>query len=208
MTDHRKGYFVAICGIDGSGKTTQVAEVAAYLGLERPVLTTRQPSDLYRQDPIVRTVLDLDNEDPLVLPEIGLLAAFDRYRHVREVVRPALKEGKAVVTDRYVYTGYAYMIARGLDPEWLRTVYRQLPPPDLTVFLDVPPDLAIERILVRDGSSKKREELDLERMSKVRAVFHEQPWGEVPNYYVLDGTQAPEAVTADIRKLVEAHDPG
>ncbi|MCZ7473004.1 dTMP kinase [Micromonospora sp. WMMC273] len=206
MTWSNLGFFVAVCGIDGSGKTTQVGFLESKLAERGEVVRTRQPTDLYRQDPVVRTVLDMEQDDESVLPEIGLLAAFDRYRHVREVVKPALRAGKAVVTDRYVYTGFAYMMARGMTVEWLTTIYQYLPAPDLTIFLDVPPELAIERIIMRDGSSKKREELDLDRMRAVRDNFLTHPWGDV-NYHVLDGTAPQEEVRAGINKLVDAFDP-
>lgn len=205
----RPGYLVAVCGIDGSGKSTQIASVVEHLGRRGPVVSTRQPTDLYRQDPLVRSMLDLDVEDrEIAVPELALFAAFDRVRHVRTTVLPALRVGSAVVSDRYVYSTYAYFLARGIvDIDWLVAVNRHAPEPDLVVYLDVEPAVAARRIIARDGNSSKREELDLDRMAAVRCAFLDQPWGSSERYHVVDGAQPLAAVTAEVRALVDACDP-
>lgn len=198
------GALVAVCGIDGSGKTTQLQHLCNRLSASREVVRTRQPTDLYRGDPLVRRMLDQRTDDMHVLHELALFAAFDRARHLREIVRPALDRGATVVTDRYVYSSYAYFLARGLpDVAWLVAINRDVPEPDLTIYLDVPPELAIRRVHRRDGASKKREEVDVERMSLVREHFLARPWGPSDRYFVVDGTRSCDVVTKSIDEIVD-----
>ncbi|GCD20791.1 dTMP kinase [Cellulomonas algicola] len=200
-----RGRLVAVCGIDGSGKTTQIERVVDHLRAQgRDVVATRQPTDRYRQDATVRAALDLRLELAQISPELALFAAFDRLRHLREVVEPALAAGSWVVTDRYVYSSYAYFLSRGIaEVDWLTAINRHAPRPDLTVVVDVPPELAAVRIVARDGSSRKREELDLDRMQTVRAAFRDQPWGAHADYHVVDGTDPVEQVWDRVRTLVD-----
>jgi dTMP kinase len=195
------GLLVAFCGIDGSGKTTQLTRLATALE-PRPVLLTRQPSDVYRGDAEVRRYLNqevTDSEARELLPEMALFAAFDRLRHLRTLIRPALRQGQIVLSDRYVYSSYAYFFARGItDLDWLIALNREADQPDLVFYLHVDPELAVRRIIGRDGSSRKREELDIARMRRVSEVFCAQPWGASDAFRVLDGTRPADELSAQI----------
>jgi dTMP kinase len=203
------GPLIAVCGIDGAGKTTQIARIASYLGERFPdVVTTRQPTDLYRQDPIVRAALNLDVTPESVAEELALFSAFDRIRHVREEIIPVLQRGGAVISDRYVYSAFAYFLARGIsDIEWLKQINRAAPVPDVTLYIDVDPEQAIRRILQRDGSSRKREEIDLDRMNRVRSAFVEQPWGKRAEYYRIDGTGTAGQVWEAVKVVLDVNLP-
>lgn len=164
------------------------------------MLTTRQPSDGYRNDAEVRRYLNkevTDAEAEELLPEMALFAAFDRLRHLRTLIRPALKQGTIVLSDRYVYSSYAYFSARGLaDLDWLMALNREADKPDLVFYLDIEPELAVERIIARDGLSRKREELDVPRMRLVSAAFQTQPWGASDSFRVLDGARPADELSA------------
>jgi dTMP kinase len=203
------GYFVAVCGIDGSGKTTQVGVARDYLLTTTPhVLLTKQPTDLYRNDPEVRALLDMRRDGAYLTSELALLAAFDRARHIRTQVMPALAGDGCVITDRYVYSTYCYFMARGItDLGWLKSINRLAPEPDLTIYIDVPPEVAAQRVIARDGSSRKREELDLARMTTVRSCFVEQPWGRSDRFRTVDGTAPVEEVGAQVLNLLKEFDP-
>jgi dTMP kinase len=202
------GFFVAFCGIDGSGKTTQVAAAHEYLATTANVFLTKQPTDLYRNDPDVRALLDMRTGGALLTAELALLSAFDRARHVRTQILPALAGDGCVITDRYVYSTYSYFMARGVsDLAWLKDINRLAPEPDLTVYIDIEPQVAATRIIARDGSSRKREELDLVRMTKVRNYFLEQPWGSSERFQVVDGSEPQHEVTAQILRLLKEFDP-
>lgn len=201
-----RGTLIAVCGIDGSGKTTQLTRLREHL--ERttaPVVVTRQPTDRYRRDAVVRAALDLEVPFDEVRHELALLSAFDRARHLREDVLPALDRGATVLSDRYVYSTYAYFMARGIqDLAWLMSINRSVPAPDVTLYLDIAPKDAVERVLARDGSSRKREELDVARMSQVREIFLSQPWGGSERYHVIDAARHPDDVWNQIRDVVDA----
>ncbi|HET9186484.1 MAG TPA: dTMP kinase [Acidothermaceae bacterium] len=210
MTDRAwSGYFVAICGIDGSGKTTQVGVARDYLRTTTSdVLVTKQPTDLYRNDPEVRALLDLRRDSAYLTAELALLAAFDRARHIRTQILPALAADGCVISDRYVYSTYCYFMARGItDLGWLRAINRLAPVPDLTIYIDVPPELAAQRVIARDGSSRKREELDINRMTTVRSYFLDQPWGRSDRFHTVDGAAPVEAVSDEVLRLLKEFDP-
>ena len=200
------GALIAFCGLDGCGKTTQLRLLAARLGATRTVHCTRQPTTAFRADPVMRAYIDArpDAPDPVeVLPEIALLAAADRFRHLRTEVMPHLRAGEIVLSDRYVFTCFAYSKARGFhDLPWVEQLNKFTPMPDLTLYIDVPPEVALERIMMR-GDLPRREELQADKMAMVREAFLTQPWGRVDGYHVLDGTQPPEELAAQVAALAD-----
>jgi dTMP kinase len=201
------GVLIAICGLDGSGKTTQVQIIEDWLRPRYKVATFRPVTELFRNDATLGEYLHgrLPDFDPVDMAvEIALLAAADRFRQMRSRILPALRRGEVVIADRFVYSSYAWALARGLDDiNWLRQLNRYLPDPDLTCYLDVHPDTALCRIRAR-GDTPRWEELDGNRMARLRAAFLEQPWGHNRAYHVLDGEQPVETSAALIRQLVEA----
>src|SRR5688572_5725344 len=100
------GLLISIVGFDGSGKTTQIENVASALrATGREVIETRQPTDWYRELAEVRTFHDHGGSaDSAHI--LALLAAADRRRHVMEVIDPALARGAVVLCDRYVYATF------------------------------------------------------------------------------------------------------
>ncbi|MEV0195777.1 dTMP kinase [Nonomuraea sp. NPDC050691] len=198
--------FIAFCGLDGSGKTTQIELLSEALRPAHSVYVTRQPTTAYRNDPLVRAYLNDEVSKAEELPalrEMALYAAADRLRHLRTEIRPHLAQGDVVLTDRYVYSSYAYFLARGLDElPWLLALNKFVPAPDLVFYLDMSPEESERRILRRDGRSHKKEEVNLERMARVREMFLSRPWGVDDRFHVIDGAQPREAVAELIRKQV------
>jgi dTMP kinase len=198
---------IAFCGIDGSGKTTQLKRVQTELErMQFNVYTTKQPSNWYRSDPKVKQLMNSENDlDELLLRELALFSAADRLRHYQTEIQPKLDQGSIVLTDRYVYSAYAYFHARGIsDMDWLININKFVPLPDITIFLDVPAEIAIERIIARNAESANKEELNKDRMNQIRGIFLEQPWGK-ENFYVIDGTQQLEVITANILSYVKSY---
>jgi dTMP kinase len=68
--------------------------------------------------------------------QLALLAATDRMKHVNEVILPKIAQGYTVVSDRYVFSTYAYMSARGADLDWLMEINKFAPIPDMTFYID------------------------------------------------------------------------
>ncbi|MEJ5330677.1 MAG: dTMP kinase [Desulfobaccales bacterium] len=140
-----RGFFIVLEGIDGSGKTTQawlLAEALRLKGYE--VVLTREPSD----GPLGRWLRRYLAASPRRLsPELELAWFLaDRCEHVANLIRPALEQGKIVISDRYYYSSAAYQGARGLDPEAIIVLNEAFAPrPDLVFLLELPVAEALRR---------------------------------------------------------------
>ena len=199
---------IVFCGIDGSGKTTQLMELKNRLTeLGRRVYVTKQPTDWYRVDRRVRDFLcGKLEETPELMNELVLLSAADRCRQQNNELIPKQNDGFIVLCDRYVYTAYSYFLARGVsDIDWLKEVNRCMRIPDITFYIDVPGMVAYDRILKRDGESAKREEKDEKRLNLIRENFLSKPWGDVENYYILDGTKPAGVIADEVFEVVTKH---
>jgi dTMP kinase len=200
MTD---GVLIAICGLDGSGKSTQAARLAERLAGLRPATVLRPVTPLFREDTVVRSYLN-DGVPPLrtnLIPEIALLGAADRLRQYRTQIKPRLDRGEVVIMDRYVLSTYAWAYARGLrDLTWLRTLNRHLPEADLTICLDVPPAAALARIIAR-GDTPRWEERDEQRLATVRAALTRDCVPPGSTVHVVDGTLPADDVAHRIAAL-------
>ncbi len=199
-----RGLLVAVCGIDASGKTTQAARIAEHLRDSRPVHATRQPTDLYRGDDLVRSVESLDRRTPEAMRELALLAAFDLARHARTVICPRLDRGETVIADQYVFATYTFFQACGVEMDWLVELNRFAPAPDVTICLDVPAETAASRIVHREGSLRQKQDIDLRRLLDSRQTYLEQPWGRRTAYHVIDGARPIDEVARDVLSLVDS----
>ena len=146
-----RGTLIAFEGIDGSGKSTQVAHLADALraaGVE-PVVT-REPTD----GSAGRAIRAMARSDaPVDADEELRLFLEDRREHVREVIEPALRDGRVVVTDRYYVSTVAYQGARGHDPEQLLAASEdEFPVPDLVLLLEIDPAAGLARVRRRGAA--------------------------------------------------------
>ncbi len=153
--------YIAFEGSEGSGKSTHAARLAHALGAVLTRETGGTPIGQRLRDILHDTaVADLDDRAE------ALIVAADRAQHVATVVRPALEQGRDVVSDRSAYSSLAYQgYGRGLDLDDVRRLNEWAQHgrwPDLVVFLDVPDDLAAARLAKRD----------LDRFERAGADFH------------------------------------
>ena len=141
----RRGVFIVFEGIDGSGKSTHIEALAEELkGRGYNVLQTSEPSK-DRIGNFIRRYAE--RNDHRLTPETeALLFAADRFEHVMTVVEPALKRGRIVISDRYLYSSLAYQGAGGLDLDWIREMNRFAPKPDLGILLDLLPEFSLQRV--------------------------------------------------------------
>ena len=134
----KRGVFICIEGIDASGKSTQARWLVRNLhrrGFD--AIYTTEPSKGEVGSFIRRYVLQRKRRVPAVVE--ALLFAVDRVDHVESKIEQALESGKIVISDRYVYSSLAYQGAAGLDIGWIKQINRMALPPDLVIYLDVPP---------------------------------------------------------------------
>ncbi len=199
------GAFVVIEGIDGSGLTTQAANVTAQLkkqGLS--TYHTKEPTD-GPAGGILRLAL---TKRMSITPEtFALLFAADRMDHLTTDIIPRLKMGTCVVCDRYFFSNIAYQGIE-LGTEWIKGLNEKSIIPDLTVFLDVPPETCMERIYARQQRIEHFEEqTTLERIrDKFLETFDLFRSDHDARVAVVDGCNPIETVTQDIMEhIVELH---
>ena len=160
----KKGIFIVIEGLDGSGKTTQANFLKRKLEKTHNVLLTAEPS-LGKIGTFIRE--DCLYEDKRLPTEAeALLFAADRIKHMNNEVKPALDEGKLVICDRYIYSSLAYQGSSGLSLDWIKTINARALQPDFSIFIDVAPEKVIERL-----QRKKSVMETLETQQRVREIY-------------------------------------
>jgi dTMP kinase len=163
----KPGFFIAIEGIDGTGKSTQTRRLAEHFrNLGREVILSREPTD----GPFGKTVRDSAGTGRLSSEEELEYFIKDREQHVRELISPSLEAGKIVILDRYYFSTMAYQGARGLDPVEIRKRNESFAPvPDLLLILDLEVDVALERIGKRGDIANEFEKRD--NLMRCREIF-------------------------------------
>lgn len=148
------GRLIAVEGIDGSGKSTQL------LLLERWLRTRGYPVHFteWNSSRLVRRSMSRGKKKNLLTPTtFSLLHAVDFADRLTYQILPPLKAGMIVLADRYVYTAFARDVARGVHPEWVRQVYSFALRPDLTLYFRVPIEISLERLLAGRAKLKYHE---------------------------------------------------
>src|SRR5215203_5430142 len=142
-SSRRRGLLVAFEGPDGSGKTTQRKLFKTWLKAEGyDVVTTKwNSSDLIK--PIIKSRKAVRALSP---EEFSLLHGADFRHRVEQMILPALWDGKLVIADRFLFTGLARDVARGLDLDWVLKLYQPLLWPDLVFYFSVSPDTSSKRV--------------------------------------------------------------
>ena len=140
------GKLFVVEGIDGSGKTTQLALLAKWLSAAgRPVVVTE-----WNSSALVKAATKAGKKKNALTPmTFSLLHATDFADRLLYNIIPPLKAGMIVLADRYAYTAFARDSARGVDPRWVRELYSFAVRPDLAVYFRVPIETSIDRLLAR-----------------------------------------------------------
>lgn len=202
------GKFITFEGIDGSGKSTQLRMLAGHLR-ERGIdlLTTFEPGGT----PLGRRLRDsfLETEETVGPMAELLLFAADRAQHVEFMIRPALAEGRVVISDRYADATFAYQGAgRGFDEKTVNQVIKLATgglKPDLTLFFDIPVTLALSRMNARGESGERSNRMDFETVGfyeRVRGAYLGIAEREPKRFIVLDASGALEAIQRQVFEIV------
>ena len=161
---NKKGTFICIEGLDGSGKTTQAKLLVKKLRKSHNAVYTAEPSH-GKIGTFIRNSY-LYGEKRLSSVIEALLFAAERIEHVETEVLPALHQGKLVISDRYIYSSLAYQGAAGLSLEWIEKINEHALQPDLAVLIDVDPKTAIHRLKPNRSLME-----NMETQRKVRKIY-------------------------------------
>jgi dTMP kinase len=189
----KKGIFICIEGLDGSGKTTQAKLLAKKLRKSYNAVYTAEPS----RGKIGTYIRErcLYGKKRLSSAVEALLFAADRIEHVENVVLPALNAGKLVISDRYLYSSLAYQGAAGLSLEWIEKINEHALKPDLAIFIDVDPKTAMRRLKLKKSVME-----NMKTQQKVRDVYLKfVAKGELVR---LDGDRTKGEVAEALSKMV------
>ncbi|MGQ9658786.1 MAG: dTMP kinase [Thermochromatium sp.] len=196
--DPRRGCFITLEGIEGAGKSTQVAPLAEHLrarGLR--VITTREPGGSPLAERVRTLLLNPDHQGMSGMTELLLLFAA-RCDHVEQCIRPALASGHWVICDRFTDATYAYQGGgRGIDPAHiglLETLVLGDLRPDLTLIFDLPPEVGLGR-KQRPERADRFESEGLQFFAAAREVYLTRARSDPQRYRVIDAT-APVATVA------------
>ncbi|MFD9813928.1 dTMP kinase [Streptomyces sp. NPDC059080] len=198
------GFFIALEGGDGAGKSTQVEALAEWIRAKgHEVVVTREPGATAIGKRLRSIILDVSTSGLSDRAE-ALMFAADRAEHVNSVIRPALERGAVVITDRYIDSSVAYQGAgRNLAPTEIARISRWATDglvPHLTVLLDVTPQTARERFT---EAPDRMESEPAEFHERVRAGFLTLAAADPARYLVVDAGQEPEAVTTVVRHRLD-----
>ncbi len=191
-----RGTFITFEGLDGSGKTTQLNLLTNELEQSGfAVLATREPGGT-SLGKAVRELILSEEPKPAPLAELLLFAA-DRAQHVETLIRPALRQNKIVISDRYADATAAYQGAgRGFEPDLIRQIIRLATDgllPDLTFFFDLPIAESLSRVARRTVAGESENRLDREKTDfyeRVRLEYLAIARREAERFRIIDGSRS------------------
>lgn len=205
------GRFISIEGMDGAGKTSVMATLTQWIASQgHDVVTTREPGGT----PLAESLRDIllapraekvDEDTELLL----MVAA--RTQHVKTHIQPALAAGKWVVSDRFFDASFAYQGGgRGMSSERIASLHDWAIgsfAPDLTLLLDLPVAVGKARVA---GRGEEETRFELEQMAffeRVRTAYLAHAAAEPNRMVIIDATQSPEAVQANVVRALQAKFP-
>jgi dTMP kinase len=200
------GVLITLEGVEGSGKTTQMMRLERWLRRRgRKVERTREP-DGTRLGVAVRRLFERPGVHPQPLVEVFLFMAA-RQQHVAEKLRPWLDRGRVVLCDRYVDATVAYQgYGRGVDPDLIRELNTRATGgimPDLTLLFDLDPARGLKRNRAKGRRLDRFEREALAFHRRVRRGYLEIQRAEPKRVRVIDASQSPAVVDAEVRAIVE-----
>ena len=204
------GLFITFEGGEGCGKSTQIAALKARLeAMGKTVVQTREPGGTALGES-VRNLLQYDDAGQGMSPEAELLLfAASRAQHVRELIAPAIAKDQIVLCDRFLDSTTVYQgVARAIDSKKVDTINQFAigdTNPDLTILIDLPPEIGLARVHARsDGQLDRMEKEAIEFFQAVRQGYLDLAKSEPKRFLVLDGSQSAEELETQIWQRVGA----
>lgn len=214
----RQGAFMTLEGIEGSGKTTQLARLGKFLREKGyRVVETREPGGTPLAEQIRGIMLNVSTRMPSeqltarlterITPECEAALVFAaRAQHVRHVINPALKEGAIVLCDRFSDSTLAYQgYARGLDIRTLKTLNRFATrglTPDLTLLFDLPVETGLARRRRHEAEQNRLDRETRQFHNRVRKGFLDLAAHEPRRIKLVDAAVDPDRIAADVAAIV------
>ena len=203
------GKLIIVEGIDGSGKSTQLALLSQWLRSKRFVVSFSE----WNSSSIVRDTTRQGKRKQMFTPTtFSLTHATDFADRLERHILPMLEAGAVVCADRYAYTAFARDVARGVRPAWVRNLYRMAVRPDLAFYFRVPLKVALERILGGRAALKFYEAgMDLNLSPDIEdnfALFQERilreydSMAEEMGFHVIDATGTIQEQQRQVREIV------
>jgi len=199
--------FITFEGVDGAGKSTHLAWFAAALrqrGAE--VVVTREPGGTALGEQLREMLL----QQKMTTGTEAMLMFAARLEHVEQVIKPALRAGKWVVSDRFSDASFAYQGGgRGMDWEKLKQLEQWVHPdlqPDLTLFFDVPVEVARQRLQNNVSLDRFEQEQD-DFFERVRAAYHRRVAENPQRYAVIDAARSLAAVQQQLAGIITSLSP-
>ena len=206
-----RGKFITFEGPEGGGKSTQVQTLAEWLRKQgKKVVVTREPGGT-RMSELIRALVRDEMEDPPVTRCEVLLFLAARAQVVSQVIRPALARGEWVVCDMFADSTFAYQgYGRGIDVQLLKNFNDFVTEglvPDLTILLDVPPEVSRTRLAARQASTSDTGD----RIEAAGEMFHRRlregfldlAKAEPKRFTVIDASKSIDKVAAAVQKMVQ-----
>lgn len=206
------GRLIAVEGLDGSGKSTQIYLLKRWLELQKLKVFFSE----WNSSALVKSATSKGKKRELLTPTtFSLIHATDfADRYERQLV-PLLRAGYVVLCDRYIFTAFARDVVRGCTPEWVRGIYSIAAMPDLTFFFKANLEVSLQRILDGRPQLKYFEAgMDLKlssdpyecfRIFQGRMLEQYLAMSTEFNFLVIDANQPVEAQQSIVRRLVTAH---
>ena len=199
----KKGLFVVLEGLDGAGTTTQAELLAEFLRRRgETVVQTFEPTDR-ALGVALRTALrgQWDSESGELDPAaVALLFAADRVDHGQTRIRPSVEAGQVVLSDRYVHSSFAYQ-GTLLPMEWVKAVNAYAVVPDLTLYVRVPVEVAMERLNKRGTTAEIYERKAMQE--RVFSAYEDLFSPPQEGVFTVDGTRSADQVHAAIVERIE-----
>jgi dTMP kinase len=197
------GRFITFEGVDGAGKSTQIASVTSALRARgRDVLCTREPGGTELGEKLRELLLGMD----MHVDTEAMLMFAARREHLATVIEPALAKGIWVLCDRFTDASYAYQVGgHGLEAARCDALEAWVHPhlkPDLTLLFDLSPALALARMAANGAEPDRFERERNGFFERVRAAYLDRARREPARFHVVDASQEPDKIAREIATVL------
>ena len=198
-----KSRFITFEGIDGAGKSSQIAAAVALIQSRGiPVVQTREPGGT----PLGEKLRALLLHEAMHLETEALLMFAARREHLAARIEPALSSGAWVVSDRFTDATYAYQVGgRGLDEKRFAALEKWVHPhlqPDLTLIFDLDPQVAATRLAGTGNAPDRFEREQADFFERVRNAYLRRAAGDPARVKVIDAGQRPEEIRKELEQII------